>query len=92
MRIDCPCCGLRSLGEFAYGGDATRVRPGLDVTDPEPFQAYVYDRANPKGEHREYWQHVGGCRHWMIVTRDTVTHAISGVELAGRHARAGGKA
>ncbi len=22
MRIDCPCCGVRDVGEFSYLGDA----------------------------------------------------------------------
>ena len=32
----------------------------------------VFVRDNPMGEHREYWQHVHGCRQWLFVVRDTV--------------------
>ena len=43
---------------------------------------YVYLRDNPAGPHRELWYHAGGCRAWLIVGRDTRTHAISGAEPA----------
>lgn len=83
MRIDCPCCGPRSLHEFAYGGDATRSRPPEEETASGPWEAYVYDRANPRGRHEELWHHVGGCRHWLRLTRDTATHEIFNVSLIG---------
>jgi methylglutamate dehydrogenase subunit B len=38
----------------------------------------VYLRDNPAGVNRELWQHVRGCRRWLVVTRDTRSHAISG--------------
>jgi sarcosine oxidase subunit delta len=34
--------------------------------------------------HRELWQHVYGCRRWLVVTRDTRTHAIAGAQDAMR--------
>jgi sarcosine oxidase subunit delta len=39
-------------------------------------------RSNPKGPHRERWQHSDGCRLWLVVERDTLTHAITRVEPA----------
>ena len=87
MRIACPHCGPRDLAEFSYQGDATRARPDPASTDQEAWNAYVYDRANPAGEHREYWQHSAGCRKHLVVTRDTLSHVISRVEFAS-----GGKA
>jgi len=87
LRISCPNCGSRSHDEFRYGGDATVVRPAPDDRDVSAWYRYVYIRPNPKGAHREYWQHVLGCRRWLIVDRDTVTHAISRVvEAAGEDA------
>ena len=32
---------------------------------------------------REYWHHGGGCRAWLVVDRDTLTH-----EIYRRHAHA----
>ena len=56
------------------------------------WAGYVYLRDNPAGAHRELWQHTGGCRAWLVVTRDTVTHAISFVEAARAVALARGPA
>ena len=82
LRIPCPFCGERDHHEFAYGGDATARRPALDDHDTEAWYRYVFVRDNPRGPHREFWQHVGGCRAWLVVERDTLTHAISGARLA----------
>ena len=81
MRIACPCCGLRDHTEFEYGGDAARRWPAADAS-LDTWSDYVYLRDNPRGLHREYWQHVHGCREWLIVTRDTLSHEISSVILA----------
>jgi methylglutamate dehydrogenase subunit B len=85
MLIPCPFCGPREHAEFAYGGDATVRRPHQDepVWGPE-WQAYVYVRANPRGRHREYWQHAAGCRQWLVVTRDTLSHEVFDCVLAER--------
>jgi heterotetrameric sarcosine oxidase delta subunit len=82
LRIPCPFCGPRDAQEFVYLGDATPRRPIGDA--PDAMFDYVYLRDNPAGPHREYWQHVSGCRSWLIVTRDTRTHEIAGVEYATR--------
>lgn len=82
MRIPCPYCGPRDSSEFTYGGDATRIRPDINDADPEHWLKYVYERDNPKGPHKEFWHHVTGCRQWLVVTRDTATHVVSGAELA----------
>ena len=83
MRIPCPWCGPRPLDEFAYGGDARKKRPGgKRQSEPDAWMDYVYYRDNPAGSHREFWQHVSGCRSWLIATRDTRTHAITGAVLA----------
>jgi sarcosine oxidase subunit delta len=37
---------------------------------------------NPAGPHREFWQHVMGCRQWLVVERDTRTHTIASVSFA----------
>ena len=82
MRIECPCCGARDVGEFSYLGDAAPKRPGGMAVDPSAMLDYVYLRTNPVGLHRELWYHGAGCRSWLVVTRDTRTHAISGVVFA----------
>ena len=76
MRLPCPFCGDRDVQEFNYLGDASVARP--EGEDAGAMFAYVYERDNPAGSHREYWQHAAGCRAWLVVTRDTRTHAIAG--------------
>lgn len=78
LRIECPWCGERDHTEFSYGGDATIARPKAD-TPMQGWVEYVYIRDNPKGPHQEHWHHVHGCRQWLRVTRDTLTHEISQV-------------
>lgn len=88
MRIACPFCGERESGEFTYLGDAAPVRPVYDAAAEttaaaeDAFFDYVYLRDNVAGEMREFWYHGGGCRAWLIATRDTVTHEFRAVEPA----------
>ncbi|WP_432349253.1 sarcosine oxidase subunit delta (plasmid) [Shinella yambaruensis] len=86
LRIHCPCCGPRDHDEFRYAGDASVVRPAHENPDFEAWYRYVYVRANPKGPHREYWQHVHGCRQWLVVERDTATHILHSVHFARQQA------
>jgi heterotetrameric sarcosine oxidase delta subunit len=75
LRIECPWCGVRNEDEFSYGGDASVQRPA-DSGTPEEWYDYVYTRDNPAGKHSEHWQHSNGCRAWITVVRDTMTHEI----------------
>ena len=75
MRILCPHCGERGNDEFFYLGAAGLTRPAADA-QPEAWHDYVYLRDNPAGKHSELWQHAHGCRRWLVVTRDTRTHAV----------------
>ena len=47
------------------------------------FTDYVYFRNNPPGPLREWWQHTGGCRAWLVVERNVSTHEIGAVSAAG---------
>jgi sarcosine oxidase subunit delta len=82
MLITCPYCGPRDVSEYSYQGDGNRTPPDLASTDQAAWNEYVYDRLNPAGEHHEIWQHSGGCRAHLRVTRDTLTHAIAEVSFA----------
>ena len=81
MRIPCPHCGERGNDEFSYLGAADPIRPAVEAS-AEAWHDYVYQRENSAGAHREFWQHLHGCRRWLLVTRDTSTHAIIAVEPA----------
>lgn len=77
----CPHCGPRDETEFLYGGDAGRVRPPRTASDEE-WARYRYFRKNVKGAARELWLHRSGCGRWLVLERDTVTHAVKGSEGA----------
>ncbi|RWM09492.1 MAG: sarcosine oxidase subunit delta [Mesorhizobium sp.] len=81
MRITCPFCGERELGEFTYLGDAKPQRPAADAGEDAVYD-YVYLRDNIAGVMSEHWYHGGGCRAWLKVTRNTLTHEISAVGAA----------
>lgn len=84
LMIDCPWCGLRSEEEFVCGGQAHIQRPADPAaTSDADWGAYLYQRENPKGPHRERWQHRYGCGQWFNVVRDTVSHAVLHTYLIG---------
>ena len=84
MIIDHPLLGPRDASEFIYLGDASLMnRPNpKSKSAAQDFYNYMYLRENPAGEHRELWFHEQGDRSWLIVTRNTLTHVITKVELA----------
>ena len=93
MIINHPLLGPRDAQEFVYLGDARLIgRPdGMDEGAAQAFHDHVFLRDNPAGEHRELWFHEQGDRSWLVVTRNTVTHEITKVELARDVARARGR-
>ena len=91
MRIACPHCGPRDVQEFSYLGDAKPQRPDGTDASAAAMSDYVHQRDNPAGSHRELWYHGAGCHAWLVVTRDTRTHAIAAVETMAQ-ARAGAPA
>ena len=83
MRFPCPLCGDRDLREFTFGGAAVMAdRPAPDA-GLDAWDAYLHLRDNPAGRSEELWQHDKGCGAWLVVTRDTVTHAVHGARLTG---------
>jgi heterotetrameric sarcosine oxidase delta subunit len=84
MLIPCPWCGPRDHVEFSYGGDAAARRPAEpSALSDEAWYGHIYLRDNPLGPHDELWQHHAGCRRWIRVRRDTLTHEIVAAHPAG---------
>ncbi len=82
MRLTCPLCGERDIREFSYRGAAVALdRPAPDAGEAA-WDDYVHLRENPAGESRDLWHHESGCSAWLVVTRNTVTHAVLKCELA----------
>ncbi|RVQ64628.1 sarcosine oxidase subunit delta [Croceicoccus ponticola] len=83
MIIDCPHCGSRDSGEFFMRGQAAGPRPEY-ADGQDAFAVYVYDRTNLAGMQREHWYHAAGCRSWLVVERDTRSHVVGSVAIAGK--------
>ncbi len=79
LLIECPWCGPRAETEFSYGGEAGITRPkDPDALSDAEWAEYLFYRSNPRGAHRELWNHAHGCRRWFGVERDTVSYRITG--------------
>jgi sarcosine oxidase subunit delta len=91
LIIDCPYCGERDETEFSYGGEAGIARPlHPESLNDAAWGDYLFMRSNPRGPHRELWNHAQGCRRWFVAVRDTVTYRFS--ETTALRAGAGGDA
>lgn len=86
MQIKCPYCGSLDLREFTYIGDAMRLSPALDANF-DTWAEYVWERENPRGRHLEHWQHSYGCRQFLKIDRDMVSHEIFQIEPVGPYAQ-----
>jgi sarcosine oxidase subunit delta len=72
--LTCPLNSVRNIDEFFYGGEF-RVAPDPDTCTDEEWCDYLYQRDNPAGQVKEWWQH-GPSGGWFIVVRDTVTDQV----------------
>jgi sarcosine oxidase subunit delta len=79
QQFPCPWCGNRAEIEFRYAGDAGVQRPDRKADDATWAQ-YIYFRKNVKGPDKELWIHSGGCGRWLALSRNTVTHEVTGSE------------
>jgi len=81
--IDCPHCGRRTSDEFYIRGDASKQRPGVIGDETlDQWHDYVNIRDNVRGRTAEHWHHTGGCRQWLVVERDTLSHEVYAVTPA----------
>ena len=87
MRITCPNCGKRDRREFYYQGDALALIRPLPVEGPADWDDYLHNRDNPAGDTRDLWFHEAGCGAWLVVERNTVTHAVHKATLAEKAKR-----
>ena len=76
---------LSALRAYLQGGDfkvmslkiedidvaARMTRENMDRAD------YLFHRKNPRGAHKELWNHALGCRRWFGAERDTVTYKFA---------------
>jgi methylglutamate dehydrogenase subunit B len=83
MRIPCPFCGVRDSQEFSFLGAAGLQRPDPNAANAATlFHDYVHIRDNKAGVTQELWLHSHGCRSWIVVERNTLTHEITASDYA----------
>lgn len=85
LLIPCPWCGVeRPEIEFRCAGEAHIARPRDPAAlDDAAWADFLYNRANPRGEHAERWRHVHGCGRFFNALRDTVSDRILAVYKPG---------
>ena len=76
--IACPHCGLRPREEFLVRGAHPGPRPDPEA-GAQAWHEWLHLPANPKGVTRELWRHSAGCRRWLVVERDVVSHQVHAV-------------
>lgn len=82
LILTCPCCGVAAdETELAPGGEAHLKREGPGSGDTE-FEAYLFQRKNPRGVHFERWRHAAGCGKWFHAARSTTTLEVYGTYSA----------
>jgi sarcosine oxidase delta subunit len=74
-RLVCPFCGPRELREFVF---RKTLPPG-----PASAFARCYERVDRPEISVEHWQHVEGCRGWLLVRRNPSTGAVLEIRLLG---------
>lgn len=82
MRLPCPFCGERDIREFRYRGSDTYLHRPPPGADTDAWEDYLHLRENPAGFVRDLWYHAAGCGAWLVVERDTVSHAVFGARPA----------
>lgn len=72
-HVVCPFCGPREPGEFEF-------HKTLPNAGDSPF-AQVYLRVDSLTLSREHWQHVRGCRSWLVLERNPSTGEVLSVRM-----------
>jgi methylglutamate dehydrogenase subunit B len=75
-RLHCPFCGPRELREFEF-------HKTLAAASGQGAFERTYERIAELDRSLEHWQHVGGCRAWLLVERNPSTGEVREVRLLG---------
>jgi len=75
-RLSCPFCGTRELREFTFH---------KSLPDDGAANEYqrTYERHSSLVLSVEHWQHVAGCRGWLLVRRNPSSGEVIDVRLLG---------
>ncbi len=75
-RLVCPFCGPRELREFEF-------HLTVPAADSQGAFGKAYERVADAELSIEHWQHVAGCRAWLLVHRNPSSGAVYALELLG---------
>lgn len=76
LSLRCPHCDVDvDETDLAPGGEAHIRREGPGASD-EAFEAYLFERANPRGVVLERWRHAYGCGRWFHAARCSLTMEV----------------
>ena len=75
-RLCCPFCGPRELREFEF-------HKTLPAATADSAFTRTYERVASLELSIEHWQHLAGCRAWLLVHRNPSTGAVLEVWLLG---------
>lgn len=67
-QLACPFCGIRPLHEFHFRKTVSNV-DGSAIDQ-------LYLRTETPQMTREHWQHLEGCRGWLLITRNLLTGVV----------------
>jgi len=73
-RLACPFCGARALREFSFHKTVPSAADGTAFEQ-------TYERVASLELSVEHWQHVAGCRAWLLVRRNPSSGAVLEVRL-----------
>jgi methylglutamate dehydrogenase subunit B len=74
--LPCPFCGPRALREFEFHKTLADNPAGSACEQ-------VYERVARLELSAEHWQHVQGCRTWLLVHRNPSTGEVIDVRMLG---------
>ena len=80
MPLVCPFCGPRALREFVF-------HKTLPTNAQHRAYERTYERVASLENSVEHWQHVEGCRGWLLVQRNPSTGQVIDVRLLGAGAQ-----
>jgi methylglutamate dehydrogenase subunit B len=75
-RLACPFCGPRELREFTF-------HKTLPADGAASEYQRTYERTASLELSVEHWQHVAGCRGWLLVRRNPSSGQVIDIRLLG---------
>ena len=83
LILECPYCGVMADETDLHGGGEAHLKRYGPGSSDEDFEAYLFQRDNPKGVNLERWRHAHGCGRFFNAIRHTVSDKFLKVYKSG---------